>query len=169
MVAHKNQPNGYAGLDNAGHIGTAQLPPGSGGPVAAYLGVYADVLDLVSGDFVAVNFDTISAQLDTTSLNWDPGTPGAVTALQTGVYSVTVGVYWRDTGGTGPISLQIMSTCAFNFCDIRPGIGDGATESQQFLTVTMYLQANQQINVNIQQDMNVTVSPFITMLVTRCA
>jgi len=169
IIANKNQPNGYAGLDSNGLIQTAQLPTGSSGAIAAYMGVYADVLNMPSGDSITVSFTQISAQLDTSNINWDVANPGYVTVLKTGVYSVTAGVYWRDNGDTGPISMQIISSCAFNFADVRPAIGDGLTESQQFLTVTMYLQANQRIYLNIQQTMNVTVSPFVTMLVTRCA
>jgi hypothetical protein len=167
MVANKNQPDGYPGLDSAGLIATAQLP--TTGAVAAYMGVYADLPPMASGDSVSVSFDDISAQLDPTSISWDSADPDYVTILQTGVYSVTAGVYWRDSGNSGPISLQIISSCQFNFADIRPGIGDGATESQQFLTVSMYLQAGHTFRVNIQQTLNVTVTPYIEVLVTRCA
>jgi hypothetical protein len=167
LLANKNQPGGYAGLDGSGRVAAAQLPAPTS--VAAYIGVEASSPTIVNKTFTQVAFTGITAQLDTSSISWNSGSPTVVTILQTGVYSVTAGVYWRDTGLTGPITLQILSSCQFNFADIRPAIGDGVTESQQFLTATMYLQTGQGINLNIEQSTGTTLTPYINMLVTRCA
>lgn len=168
MTVHKGQPNGYASLDGNGLVPTAQLPV-SATAVAAYMGVEVNGVDVLSGDFTQVAFTNITAQLDPSSISWDAGSPENITILQTGVYSFTAGVYWRDPGLTGPILVQIISSCQFNFADIRPAIGDGVTESQQFLTVSLYLQAGQSVHVNIQQSTGSTLAPFIQVLVTRCA
>jgi hypothetical protein len=167
LLANKNQSGGYAGLDGSGHVASAQLPAPTS--VATYMGVEASGPTITNQTFTQVAFTGVTAQLDTTSIRWDSGSPTVVSILQTGVYSVTAGVYWRDAGLTGPITLQIISSCQFNFADIRPAIGDGVTESQQFLTATMYLQTGQEINLYIEQSTGATLTPYINMLVTRCA
>jgi hypothetical protein len=135
------------------------------------LGLYTESMNISSGasSVQTVIFDGITAQLGSDSISWDSGTPDTVTILQTGVYSITAGVYWRDLGASGPISLQILSSCEFNICDIRPAIGDGATESQQFLTAALYLQTGQSFEVNISHTTGSTLTPLVKVLVTRCA
>lgn len=168
MTSRKNQPNGYAGLDGSGLIATDQLPaPG----VAAYLGLESSSMNIMSGSnsVQTVTFDAITAQLGSDSISWDSSTPTQVNVLQTGVYSITAGIYWRDTGATGPITVQILSSCEFNLCDIRPAVGDGITESQQFITAALYLQTGQGFEVNISQTTGSTLTPYIQVLVTRCA
>ncbi|HVS58531.1 MAG TPA: hypothetical protein VHD60_02200, partial [Candidatus Saccharimonadales bacterium] len=166
MATNKNQANGYAGLDGSGLIATSQLPG-----LGAYLGLYSGSMSVGSGssNIQAVTFDGITAQLGSDSLSWDSGTPGQVTILQTGVYSITAGVYWQDTGATGPLTVQILSSCEFNIADIRPAIGDGTTGSQQIVTAALYLQTGQNFGINVSQTTGGTLSPYIQLLVTRCA
>lgn len=169
MITNKNQANGYAGLDGSGLILSDQLPALTS--IAAYLGLESSSTTVESGaeNVVVVSFSEVTTQLGADSISWDDSTPNQISVLQTGVYSVTAGVYWRDAGATGPISAQILSSCEFNFCDIRPAIGDGTTESQQFITVSMYLQTGQSFGLNISQTTGSTLSPYIQLLVTRCA
>lgn len=169
MVTHKNQANGYAGLDGSGLIATNQLPALPS--VGAYLGLESTGMSIDSGagNIASVIFSDITAQFGSDSIGWDSGTPTQVNILQTGVYSITTGVYWRDAGATGPLTVQILSSCEFNIADIRPAIGDSTTESQQFVTASLYLQTGQSFEVNISQVTGSTLSPYIQVLITRCA
>lgn len=171
MVAHKNQANGYAGLDANGLITSDQLPTTPS--VGSYLGLISDdgTMHIASGtnNIQTVTFSGITAQFGSDSIGWSDSTPTQVDILQTGVYSITVGVYWRDTGATGPILVQLLSSCEFNLADCRPAIGDSATESQQFMSASLYFQTGQNFSINLMQATGSTLSPMIQVLITRCA
>lgn len=168
MIVNKGQANGYASLNSSGIVPTSQLPAAVVTAAGDYIGVYADSLTMTSNDYVQVPFDGITTQ-NGTSLNWTSDTSDFISIVDTGVYSITATIDWQDSGATGALSANIRTQCDFNVTDQRGAIGDDTTDSIQCLSATLYLQTGEDIELNLVQITGASLTPYITVLVTRCA
>jgi len=147
--------------------GTIGAVPGLGAGVGDYLGVFSESASMTNGSEVQPNFDGTTA-VNGSSISWDDGSQ-YVNILETGVYAMTLTVDWQDSGAPGARTATIWSTCQFQVSDQRAGAGDSSTDTIQTLSTTYYLQQGDNIVLDLTQESGSTLTPYITLLVTRCA
>jgi hypothetical protein len=163
QASEKNQPGGYAGLDGNGKL-SAQLAT-----AGDYLSLSSGTTTLTTGNLTGIAWEN-SSMTSGTGLAFSSDTPSRVLIQEAGVYSVTATIYWQDTAATtaGARYARITTFCHFSFPDQRPGLGLGV-ETIQCVTATMYLQQNHDITFALSQSSDIDLTPYIQLLVTRCA
>jgi hypothetical protein len=189
LIANKGQLNGYAPLDSSAMISPTYLGTGSASTTTFlagdntwqtitqiatgagdYLGVIGNTNTVSNnGDNEEYGFDEIIAQ-NGTSISWDDSTSQEVTINETGVYAISVTVYWTDQSTAGGLDILVLTTCAFRAEDLRPAFTDNQTSSVQHIATTLYLQQGHNILVFLNQTTNnTTLTPQVWILVTRVA
>jgi hypothetical protein len=147
--------------------GTIGAVPGLGIGIGDYIGLYADTATITTGTGIQLNFDGTTI-VSGSSLTWSDD-PQYITVAETGVYAITLTVDWQDSGAPGVRAASIWTTCQFEVTDQRAGAGDSLTDSIQSLSTTLYLQADDSISINLTQGSGSTLTPYVTLLATRCA
>lgn len=187
LTANKGQANGYAPLSNTSVVppvnlgsGTAnnttflagdntwqtisQVPSG----VGDYLGLIGNSGTTITSSAINYPFSSTTASRGT-SLSWSSGSPQVITVNVTGVYSVSVTIYWGDNSTSGGFDVAIFTNCAFRVEDSRPAYVNN-TASVQHISATFYLQQSQNIIIDLAQTTNnATLAPAVWGLVTRVA
>lgn len=168
QTSQKGQANGYASLDNTGKVPVSQIPLGLG--VGDYIGVYANGFPVDAGMFPTVAWDSTTT-VNGSSLVFDSGFADRVQIAEAGVYSITVTTEWADQAVPGTRTVRIFTECMFLVTDQRPSTNDVDNETIQNVTTTLYLQPGDDISISINQTnaSSVQLTPYIRMLVTRCA
>jgi hypothetical protein len=190
LTANKGQVNGYAPLGSSAMISPTYLGTGSASTTTFLAGdnTWQTVTQVASGvgDYLGViggtntvsnngssgiyGFDEAITQSNGTSISWDGSTPQEVIINETGVYGISVTVYWEDQSTIGGFDTLVLTTCAFRAEDQRPAFTDGQTSSIQHVATTLYLQQGQNISVYLNQTTdNATLTPQVWILVTRVA
>jgi hypothetical protein len=163
QTSQKGQLNGYASLDSLGKVPGAQLPDfiGSGD----YIGVSANSLTTPTDTFTQASWDNQTV-LRGDSLSWDIGNPTTIQVNATGVYGISLTVFWNDSTSTdnGLRFAEIFTNCGFYTEDRRTKVVNAVTQSLHF---TAYLQQGQHPGAYISHSDPGTLTPDILMLVTR--
>lgn len=168
QTSQKGQANGYAALDGSGKIPSSQVSLGLG--VGDYIGVYANNFPVDVNTFPTVAWDGITTS-NGSSLSFDSGNAQFVQIVEAGVYSITLTTEWVDQAIPGTRTARIFTECMFLVTDQRPSTNDVDNETIQNVTTTLYLQPGDDISISINQT-NVSstqLTPYVRMLVTRCA
>lgn len=164
QTSAKDQPGGYAGLDSNGKLALSQLAS-----VGDYLSLYALNMTINNSDLQQVSWEDSSTTVGT-SLSFNSDNPTSITILESGVYSVTASIQWRDNTTTTPgvRHSRISTVCGFSFPDQRIGLS-GGQETMQVVTATMYLGTSHNLSLVIGQTSDIDLMPYVQLLVTRCA
>lgn len=168
QTSEKGQANGYASLDGGGRVPASQIPLGLG--VGDYIGVYANNVPVDPDTFPAVVWDGMTTS-NGTSLTFDSGNAQFVQIAEAGVYSITLTTSWADQSIPGTRTARIFTECMFLVTDQRPSTNDAANQTIQNVTTTLYLQPGDDISISINQTnaSSTQLTPYVQMLVTRCA
>jgi hypothetical protein len=163
QTTQKGQANGYAGLDGTSKVPMAQLPDflGSGD----YIGVNVGGLSTASNTFTQASWDS-QTTVRGSSLSWDIGDPTTIQVNATGVYAISLTVFWNDsTAADNELRFaEIVTNCGFYTEDRRTKVTNAVTQSLHF---TAFLQPGQNPSAYISHSDPGTLTPDILMLVTR--
>ncbi len=170
QTSHKNQNDGYAGLDSSGKLSASQLPTLASTGVGDYFGVFIDTLSIPSASPMGVlwSFNTV---VHGDSFTWDQNVnPNPVGVVNDGVYAISLTVRWNDAADTSGSYrfAQIYTSCQFHTEQQLPA-GVNGDDTIQSLHFTVYLQAGQNIGATVAQGSGGALVPSVLMLVTRIA
>lgn len=164
QTSQKGQANGYAGLDGSGKVPPLQLPDslvGSGD----YIGVRVTQQSIASNDFAQATWDT-QTTIRGSSLSWDIGNPTFIEVATTGVYAISLTVFWNDSASTDNTLrfAEIVTNCGFYTEERCTKVVNAVTQSLHF---TAYLQPGQTSSAFVSHSDPGTLTPDMLMLVTR--
>lgn len=165
QTAHKGQANGYAPLNNSTLVDDVYLPTYGRGD---YLGLlaYQQTITTASPSVFGLPFDTVTAQRNV-SIVWNSETTPQFASFATdGVYAISLTVYWGDSSAIASSRQStIWLDCGFRTTDQR--MSDNGTATVQSLSFTVTAQAGQNIQVNLDHNADIDLTPEVFLLVTK--
>lgn len=163
LLAHKDQPSGYPGLDSNGNIAFSAIPAHG---VGSYLGAYMNNTVLPTNNFSAVMFEGTTTIFGN-ALAWDAGDASRIIPQSEGVYSVSVTVNWNDAAAASGTAryIRLTTQCQFNTEDQRANTT--GVDTIQSTSMTFLLRELQDVQIYMNQDSGSDLTPSVLVLVTK--